>query len=180
MQDPAPGVSNHERATRFPGSGVVHGPDLVVTAVILAGVGGLYFLTTRFDSVSMLLAQNIPPEFFPRLLLWSIAALALLLPFEHRFHKRGKAHLDGERRHKIEPIALATAGTLCLVVALMPWLGTFLAMVLTCAALPVLWGERRLRIVLPFALLFPGAVTLLFTQALKVYFEPGILAALLP
>ena len=51
--------------------------------------------------------------------------------------------------------------------------GTALAMVLVCIALPLLWGERRAKVLVPYFVLFPLAVTVLFTQVLKVYFEPG-------
>ena len=40
--------------------------------------------------------------------------------------------------------------------------------------LPWLWGERRLKLILPFAVLFPITVTLVFNRILGVYFEPGI------
>lgn len=164
-----------EKPADKPGSSLIHVTDLWLALIILAVTAGLYYATTRFENVSQLLAQNIPPEFFPRLLLWTIVVFTLLLPFEHRFHERGKKHLDEDRRHRIKPMAVVTACLLALVVASMQWLGTFLAMVLLCVSLPMLWGERRLKILLPFALIFPSAVAVLFTQALKVYFEPGIL-----
>ena len=52
-------------------------------------------------------------------------------------------------------------------------------MILVCLLLPSLWGERRLKVLLPFAILFPTAVALLFTQVLRVYFEPGIIGRVL-
>ena len=155
-------------------SSFVHGTDLWLALIILGACALLYYATTGFEEVSQMLAQNIPPEFFPRLLLWTIVALTLLLPFEHRFHKRGKKHLDDDRRYRVKLIAVVTAGLLVVVVASMQWLGTFLAMIFLCLSLPVLWGERRIKILLPFAIIFPSIVTLLFTQVLKVYFEPGI------
>jgi putative tricarboxylic transport membrane protein len=56
----------------------------------------------------------------------------------------------------------------------MPQLGTFLTMIVVCLILPWLWGERRLKLIVPFAVLFPIAVTLVFNRILGVYFEPGI------
>ena len=64
-------------------AGLVHPVDLAVTAIILAGVGYLFYLTTQFDEVSPLFAQNIQPAMYPQLLLWIIGALACFLPFEH-------------------------------------------------------------------------------------------------
>ena len=153
---------------------LIHGTDLWLTLIILTVCGGLYYVTSGFDEVPQILAQNITPEWFPRLLIWIIVILALLLPIEHLFHVRGKKHLDEDRRHHIKPMAVATAGLLTLVVASMQWLGTYLTMIFLCIALPMLWGERRLKVLLPFAIIFPTIVALLFTQVLKVYFEPGI------
>ena len=155
---------------------LVHRIDLVVTAVILAAVGGLYYATTRFDAVSPMLAQNIPPEYFPRLLLGTIAVLASLLPFEHLLQRwQGKDRLGFDRQRPIKPMAFATAGLLCIVVAAMEILGTLLTMVVVCALLPPLWGERRLKVIVPFAIIFPGIVAVVFSQFLQVYFEPGVL-----
>jgi len=49
-------------------------------------------------------------------------------------------------------------------------------MVLACLLLPALWGERRATRLIAFALLFPGAVALVFSGLLRVPFEPGLLA----
>jgi len=155
-------------------SSLVHRTDLVLTAIILAGCGALYYMTTTFEEVSLLLAQNISPEFFPRLLLWLIVVLAVFLPVEHRFLEKGRQGLDKGRRERIKAKTVVTAGLLGGTVASMPWLGTYFSMILVCLLLPLLWGERRLKVVLPFAILFPTAVALLFTQVLRVYFEPGI------
>ena len=173
MQDEDSAAPEQDPLSRVKTS-LIHGADLWLTLVILAVCGWLYYVTTGFEEVPQILAQNITPEWFPRLLIWIIVVLALLLPVEHIFHALGKKHLDEDRRHRIKPMAVATAALLTLVVASMQWLGTYLAMIFVCIALPVLWGERRLKILLPFAIIFPTVVALLFTQVLKVYFEPGI------
>lgn len=153
---------------------LVHRVDLAVSAIILAVCALLFYVTATFDEVSPLLAQNIPPQFFPRLLLILIAGLALILPFEHLLLARRGRNIDAGRRSRIAPMAYATAGLLVLVVFLMPWLGTYLTMVGVCVLLPLLWGERRLKLLIPFALLFPTAIALLFSQILQVFFAPGI------
>ncbi len=157
----------------------VHRPDLWLAAVILAASAVLYALTTGFERVPEVLAQNIQAEWFPRLLIGIIAALALALPFERRV-------LGGEppgdpagaaRTSPIRPIALVTAGLLCLVVAAIPLLGSILAISLACLALPLIWGERRPLVLVPFAIVFPSAVALVFGGLLEVYLEPGLLGA---
>ena len=152
---------------------LIHSTDLSITVIILAVCGALYFLTTRFEKVPEILAQGIPAQWFPRLLIWVIALLSLALPFEHRFRRAGREGLDEERKAPIEPITFATALLLAAVAASVPLLGTYLARIVATLLLPPLWGERRVPLLLLFAILFPSAVTLLFTQVLKVYFHPG-------
>lgn len=156
-----------------PLSPLVHRVDLWVTIILLAFCGWAYYLTTGFEEVSPLLAQNVPPEWFPRLLIWTIAILTLVLPFEHRFLEKGRAGLDSDRNAPIPPMVVITAILLCVTVASIAWIGTLFTMVFVCLALPVLWGERRWKVLIPFAIIFPAVVALLFTQVLKVYFEPG-------
>ncbi len=155
-------------------SGLVHPVDLMIMTIILIICGALYYVTTTFEEVSNLLAQNIPPEFFPRLVMLVIAVLALALPFEHLFQRRRGRDLDKGRRKRHRPLPYLTALVLVLLAFAMPYLGTFLTMIVVCLILPWLWGERRLRLIVPFAALFPLAVTLVFNRVLGVYFEPGI------
>jgi putative tricarboxylic transport membrane protein len=152
----------------------VHRTDLLLAAIIVAGAAFLFYETTRFDQIPVGLAQNVPPELFPRLLLVLIAVMALLLPFEHIQKRREGIDLDVTRSARIRPVTWLTAAILLGVVLVVQWLGTVLAMVLACAALPVLWGERRLWLVALFAVLMPLAVTLLFVGLLEVNFIPGI------
>ena len=157
------------------GPSLIHGVDLKLTLIILAICGVLYYVTSTFDEVSPLLTQNIPPEWFPRLLIWFIAILSLVLPFEHRFLIHGKKGLDEGRTARIPMGAIITAGLLTLMVASVAILGTFFAMIVVCAALPLLWGERRWKVLIPYIILFPTLVGLLFTKVLRVYFEPGLI-----
>lgn len=151
----------------------MHRTDLGLALVILAGCAALYYVTTTFDEVPPLFADNIGPAWFPRLMLWSIGVLALTLPFEHHFVAGGRGKLDEDRTDRVKGITFLTAGLLFVVVVAVELFGMALAMVLVSAALPLLWGERRYRVLIPFALLFPAAVALLFSQVLKIYFEPG-------
>ena len=154
---------------------LIHWTDFRLTVFILVVCGALYAVTTTFEEVPVLLSQNIPPEWFPQLLIWTIVALSLTLPIEHRFLQDGAAGLDADRSERIRPMAVFTAVLLCLVVASIQLFGTAIAMVAICIALPILWGERRPRVLVPYVIVFPTAVIVLFTQVLKVYFEPGAL-----
>ncbi|MHA1152641.1 MAG: tripartite tricarboxylate transporter TctB family protein [Alphaproteobacteria bacterium] len=166
-------MSEEEPARSGP-HGLIHPVDLVIMTIILSICGALYYVTTTFEEVSDLLAQNIPPEFFPRLVLLVIAILTLGLPFEHLFQRRRGNDLDSKRRKKLRPLVYLTASVLVFLALAMPYLGTFLLMIVVCLILPWLWGERRLRLIGLFAVLFPLAVALLFNRVLGVYFEPGI------
>lgn len=152
---------------------LVHRTDLGLTVLILVLCGGVYYVTTTFEEVSALLSQNLPPEWFPRLLIWTIVLLSLFLPFEHLSRKGESGEIDKDRSQRIKPMAVVTAILLALVVASIPLFGTLVAMVLGCVLLPLLWGERRAKVLVPYIVLFPAAVAFLFTKVLKVYFEPG-------
>jgi len=166
------GTGGEGTESRF--SSLVHRTDLTLAVVILGVCGILYYLTTRFEKVPALMSQNIPPEWFPRILIWVIVLLTVIIPFEHLLHKKGKKHLDEDRSARIKPISIYSAILLCCIVVSMPLLGTFLTLILVCTLLPILWGEKRVKVLLPFAIIFPALVALLFTKVLGVFFEPGI------
>lgn len=153
---------------------LLHTTDLVVALIIFAICGILYYVTTTFDEVSALLAQNIPPEFFPQLIIIAIAILTLGVPFEHLLHKRRGQNIDSERSERVKRMPYFTAGLMILLVLGIPYLGMLLSMIGVCVLLPLLWGERRLKLIIPFAILFPLAIAYLFNKILLVYFEPGI------
>lgn len=153
---------------------LLHPVDLVVALVILIGCGFLYYVTTGFEEVSDMLAQNVQPEFFPRLVIIFIVALTAYLPFEHILHTRRGGNIDSERSQRIRVLPYLSAAVLLLLVLGLPYLGSLLTMILGCTVLPILWGERRLRLVAGFAILFPLIVTYVFSKLLLVYFEPGI------
>ena len=154
---------------------LLHPVDLVVALVILIGCGFLYHVTSSFEEVSDMLAQNVQPQFFPRLVIIFIVVLAAGLPFEHILHTRRGGNIDSERSQRIRLLPYLSAALLLLLVLGMPYLGSLLTMILGCALLPILWGERRLRLVASFAIIFPLIVTVVFSKILLVYFEPGIL-----
>lgn len=148
--------------------------DLAITAILLTGCFYLYYETTKFEEVSDVLGQNILPEQFPRILLYIIGGLSLLLPFEKNLQPERWKKIDRAREDGISTKTWVTILFILAVVLLSPYLGTVLTMLVVTISLPLLWGERRLLLVLTFALIFTLAVTYLFGDVLKVYFEPGI------
>ncbi len=153
---------------------LVHRTDLVVALVIFTICAVLYYVATTFDEVSNLLAQNIPPEFFPQLVITIIVILTLGVPFEHLLHTRRGGNIDSDRSDRVKRMPYLTGALLIMLVLGIPYLGMLLTMIGICAVLPLLWGERRLWLIGPFAILFPLAVAYLFNKILLVYFEPGI------
>ncbi|MDX1432374.1 MAG: tripartite tricarboxylate transporter TctB family protein [Gammaproteobacteria bacterium] len=168
----SPSGGDRRRARRV--ADLVHGIDLVIAAVLLAFCAWIYYLTTQFEEVAALFAQDVPPEFLPRLLVWTIAILSVLLPFEHLIKPAGRAHFDKARSQPIAGMAYLTAGLLILIVASVELIGTYFAIIAVCVAMPLLWGERRWLLIIPFAVLFPTVVMVVFAKVLGVYFEPGL------
>lgn len=156
----------------------VHKVDVVVSALIIAICGVLFWETVTFAEIPRGLAQNVPPTLFPRLLLVVIAFMALFLPFEYLQKRRMGIDLDDKRRDRIRPITYVTALALFGVTLMTPWLGTFPTMIAACALLPIMWGERRLWLIAIYAIALPLAVTFLFVAGLEVNFMPGIVGHL--
>ena len=155
----------------------VHPTDLVLSLVILLLVAFFGYLTTTFEEVSALFDGGIAPEYFPRLLLWIIGILAVLMPFENawRAARSGGSGLDEDRKVTVKPIAYITMAVALVIVGAAEWLGTYLTLIAICCTLPALWGERRWWLMAAFGLGFPTVVLVLFTQVFKIYFQPGVL-----
>lgn len=152
---------------------LIHPIDALLAVLILCLVAWLYYETTQFEEVSFLFTQNVPPQMFPRILLIIIALLAVAMPFEHLLLKRSGKDIDKDRRERVKPLAWFTMAALVAIISVSQLLGTLLTMVAVCLVIPFLWGERRLRVVLPFAVLFPLCVAFLFSVVLGVFFDPG-------
>ncbi|MEE9590427.1 MAG: tripartite tricarboxylate transporter TctB family protein [Hyphomicrobiaceae bacterium] len=149
--------------------------DTLLAAVIITLCGLLFYVTSTFEEVSALLSQNIRPETFPRIVLAIIAALALAIPFEHKLLKKRFNKIRKTRGTAIPRVTWLTLLLLLVASIGAPYFGTVLTIFLICVALPLLWHERRIFLVLAFATIFTAAVTFVFGVILKVYFEPGLL-----
>lgn len=159
-------------------SSLIHRTDLIVALVVWAICAFLFWRTTTFASVPSSLAQNVQPPLFPQLMLICIALLTFILPFEYMQKRRQGIDLDSDRQHWPQPVVYITAALLLFVVAVMPWLGTYLGLIILAAVMPLLWGERRWKILVPYVLLFPAALMWLFANVLLVNFQPGIVGYL--
>lgn len=147
--------------------------DDVVSGLVLLGLCvAAYWLTTRFPAVPAMLSQNIPPTFFPRLVLAAIAGCALFL-IATGMRGRKSARSEATARERPAPLVYVTAAVVVVTPALIGLAGTWLVIVLVCTVLALLWRERRPLRIAALALGLPLAVYLLFTVALGVRFPTG-------
>ena len=171
MSKSEPGSAPESGARRA----LVNVADAVIALVLIALCIWLYFVSAQFDEPSAMLGENIPPEFFPRLLLWFIGALALIMPFEYRVVPGAAEKLASGRDKPTAKMAYLSIIVLVLIVTSMSLIGVALSLVLACLALPLIWGERRWKLLIPFAIFFPTAISVLFAKVLKVFFHPGLI-----
>lgn len=138
----------------------------------IAGAGVLLFclatwlVTLTFKEAPPALAQNVQPATFPRLVLAVMAVLAtIIIVMSFR--------LPDKQPKSIQIMVWPSAAVMIGFVIAFDILGILPAMMLLCFGLPILWGERRLQFVIPYAIIFPLAVYWLFAVALSVHFEPS-------
>ena len=148
-----------QRAGRLPS-------DMIVGGCILLFCAAAYGVTLTFGQAPAVVAQNVQPATFPRLVLGVIAVLTVAM----MIFARGRPE---RRRRRVPAMTWLSAGIAIGFVLAFQWLGIVPAMMLLCLGLPVLWGERRWYLVVPFGLGFPVAVYLLFAALLDVHFEPS-------
>ena len=153
--------------------------DTIIAALMISIIAFLWFITTKFEKVPDLFSNNIPPEMFPQILLMIILGMVLVIPFEHIFLKKSGKNIDDSRKN---PVAKSTIGTmiiLSLIVTFSQVLGATLTIITISIAPPIYWGEKRLKVLIPYVIGFPLFVILLFNITLGVHFEPGLLEFIL-
>ena len=149
--------------------------DTIIALLMIALIGFLWFETSKFEKVPDLFSNNIPPEMFPQILLIIILGMILIIPFEHIFLKKNGKNIDAGRDKPIEKSTLGTMVILSTIVASSQILGAAITIIAISIALPLYWGEKRLKVLLPYIIGFPLFVIILFNIVLGVHFEPGLL-----
>ena len=150
--------------------------DTVIAILMISLIGFLWFETTEFEKVPDLFSNNIPPEMFPQILLIIILGMILIIPFEHIFLKKNGKNIDSGRDKPIEKSTIGTMIILSSIVASSQILGAAITIIAISIALPIYWGEKRLKVLIPYIIGFPLFVIILFNIVLGVHFEPGLLA----
>lgn len=141
-------------------------PDTRAAIAVLAVAAAAFVVTLGFETVPQALMEGMGPERFPQLVIGVAAALALLLLWRSR-------SLPPDPLPAIPPMVLATGALLVATVLVLPWLGVVPTMTVAMIALGLLWGERRLWLLLAVALPFAAAVHLLFVRALGITLPVG-------
>ena len=140
--------------------------DTYVGVTLLALCAAIYWLTPGFTEVPAMLSQNVPPTFFPRLVLTFVAILSVVLIFNG-------LSKSPEINVRIEPAVPVTAASVVRAGLVAGLLGTLPTLALIAIALPLAWGERRLRPIAILAIGLPASIYLIFSVALGVRFPPG-------
>jgi len=158
-----------EGSVRPGGRGFGRARDLGIGAAILLFCLVIWLITLTFKQAPPALAQNVQPASFPRLVTGVIAVLTVAMMV------LGRA-TPPKRHAPVPAMVWISAGVMAGFVLAFQWLGIVPAMVLLCFGLPVLWGERRWYLIIPFGIGFPLAIYGLFAMVLEVHFEPSPLA----
>lgn len=141
----------------------------VLTGTVLVGMCALgFYATTFFREVPASLSQNVPPTFFPRLVLAVMAILSVSLVVLG-------SRRPGTQFEKPPRSVLVTAVLLSTAVVLLPYLGMLVTVLLVAIVLPLYWGERRTVSIAALALGLPLAIHLIFGIGLRMRFPKGIL-----
>lgn len=155
------------------GAGAISAPrvprDAIVGGVILVLCAIIYAITLTFKEAPASIAMDMQPASFPRMVIVMIAVFSIAIMV-----------LAYRRSNKVlKPIPVMTilsAGVMIGFVLAFSFLGIIPAMVLLCIFLPILWGERRWKIIIPFCILFPATVYVIFAVLLNVHFDASPLA----
>ena len=138
-----------------------------IAGIILLGFCAIaYWLTTDFNEVSAMLSQNVPPTFFPRLVLFIMALLSIILIFTGIGRKPKPAGFRPASFWKTVGIIIS-AGILAY------FLGTLITLAVIAMVLPIAWGERRYKLIAALAVCLPISIYVVFTLGLDVRFPAG-------
>lgn len=148
------------------------GTDRVVALVVLAFAAGVYALTYRFDEVPAALMSGLGADLFPRLVLGTLAVLAVLMAFNI-----GSASLD--RPAPLPRRVWATGAALAAFMGAVELIGMWASSFALLVGLGWYWGERTLWKLAASAGGLVAALYLLFVRFLGVSFPRSLLASLI-
>lgn len=140
-------------------------PTRAAAAVVVAVAAALFAATFWFEQMPEGITRGFGAELFPRMVLGTIVALALLLALT----PASDAPLP-----RIPPMMWYSGAALLAFMALVPVIGMLPAMFVFLISLGVLWGERRHWVLLLSASVLMAAVWGVFVKGFGVQLPRGL------
>jgi Tripartite tricarboxylate transporter TctB family len=139
----------------------------VAAAAVIAIAAALFAVTFWFDEMPEGITRGFGAELFPRMVLGTIIALALLLAMT----PASDAPLP-----RIPPMVWYSGAALLAFMALVRVIGMLPTMFVFLVALGILWGERRYALILITAALMTAAIWGVFVKGFGVQLPKGLFA----
>ena len=140
-------------------------PTRAAAAVVVAVAAALFAATFWFEQMPEGITRGFGAELFPRMVLGTIVALALLLALT----PASDAPLP-----RIPPMMWYSGAALLAFMALVPVIGMLPAMFVFLISLGVLWGERRHWVLLLSASMLMAGVWGVFVKGFGVQLPRGL------
>ena len=138
----------------------------VAAAAVAAIAVALFAATFWFEQMPEGITRGFGAEAFPRLVLGTIIAFAVLLVF---------ASPTTEVLPRIPAMVWYTGAALLVFMAIVPLAGMLPVMFVFLLALGILWGERRYWLLLLTAALLTAAIWAVFVKGFGVQLPKGLL-----
>ena len=160
--------------------------DILLGAILVTGFSLmlLVFIPKGIDVPKGIRIAATAPDYWPKLISAAIVLLGLVILFQgiRQIIRDGNAHA-GRPSAADAPIrqaaffrtAAALAGLLLYYLLVEP-LGIVLSSMLALPIFAVIYGERRLKVLIPLALLLPAALYVFFTKLANIPMPLGIFA----
>ena len=139
----------------------------VAAVAVIAIAVALFGVTFGFESMPEGITRGFGAEVFPRLVLGTIIAMALLLLI---------GSPAGEPLPPIPAMVWWSGGALLVFMALVPLIGMLPAMFLFLVGVGYLWGERRRLVLLVSAMLLTAVIWAVFVKGFGVQLPRSLLS----
>ena len=139
----------------------------VAAAVVAAIAVALFAATYGFEQMPEGITRGFGAELFPRMVLGTIVALAILLAL---------TPASSEPLPRIPPMVWYSGASLLAFMALVPVIGMLPAMFVFLMGVGWLWGERRRLILVASSVLLTAAIWGVFVKGFGVQLPKGLFA----
>ena len=139
----------------------------VAAAAVIAIAVAFFAATFWFEKMPEGITRGFGAEAFPRLVLGTIVALALLL---------AAVSSESSPLERVPAMVYYTGAALLVFMALVPLAGMLPAMFIFLLGLGYLWGERRYWLLLLNAVLLAAAIWAVFVRGFGVQMPKGLFA----